>query len=173
MKKYLFFLFLISFVLIFLKKEKINELLDIIFKKNGLYLISILDKEEYIDARIKGSVFCDIDNVDEFLKNIDKSNILVFYCANYLCTSSEEIAIYAFEKGFKKIYVYKDGISDWIQKSKKNKEYKYDGLAEFKYLEIISSKKEKYLIKNENNKYFKIISAEDLQNLIKSNKLFI
>ena len=177
MRKYtfffIFFIFSISIILYFLKKEKIIEILDIITKKNGLYLISILDKEEYLDARIKGSIYCDIENVDEFLKKIDKSNALVFYCANYFCTSSEDIAIYASEKGFGEIYVYKGGISEWIQKSKLDKDYKYDGLAEFKYLEIISLEEKKYLNKNENNKYFKIISAGDLQNLIKSNKLFI
>jgi rhodanese-related sulfurtransferase len=168
-------LFLISVVFlsfIFLKKsikiEKTNKEVE----KNGLYIFNVLEKEDFLDARIKGSSHCSLEKINEILSEIDKSNILVFYCANYFCSSSDDSAINAYKKGFKNIYVYKGGTAEWYQLSLNDKNYEIEGPAKGDYLNFVIQKKSNFFEDEKNDKYYKFISSEKLQELIKSNKLY-
>lgn len=165
----IFFILLFKFKDIFFKKnfEKKDE------KKNGLYIFNVLEKEDFLDARIKGSSHMSFENIDNILSKIDKSNKLVFYCANYFCTSSDDAALKAFKNGFKNVYVYAAGMAEWYQLALNDKNYEYEGKAEAEYLNFVIPKRKQNEENEKNFKYFKIISSEELQDLIKSNTLYL
>jgi rhodanese-related sulfurtransferase len=169
-----FSVFLSVYFFYFKKNNNFDKKKDGNFKK--LIIINVLEKEFYDDANISGSIQCDIDNLSNFLENISKKSILVFYCANYLCQSSFEAAKIARKLGFENIFAYEGGIAEWYQKAKKNSDFKVSGPCKMQYLEVISLKKnigsenEDFNVEK-NDAVVNIISADDLQKMIKNNNI--
>lgn len=85
-------------------------------KKQGLFVINVLDKATYDDAHIKGSVHVPFDDVAVFAADLDADNAeIVVYCSNYMCTSSDYVAKRLQALGFKKVWAYEGGMAEWYQ----------------------------------------------------------
>lgn len=139
--------------------------------RNTLYVINVLEKEDYEDCHIKNSISVTMDDLNEFLRNINRNAILVFYCANYFCTSSDEAALRAKENNFSDVYVYRGGMSEWYQKSKEDKSYEYEGPALKTYLNFVIAPKNPIDSKEESAvNVIREISAENLLDLIIKNQ---
>ena len=157
----------------------ISSISSVFSKKNileeGFFVISVLDRKLYDDAHIEGSINVELDEIRSFLSKIDKASQLVFYCTNTMCASSDEAAKIAIGLGYSNIYVYRGGIADWYQKSKKENKFLINGSAEMSYLKMFFAKddndEEEKLSKNKIK--YKIINAECLQKMIEDNKLYI
>lgn len=146
------------------------------------YLVNVLEKEDYDDAHIKGSINVPLLELDSFLKKIDadKAVPLIFYCTNYYCTSSDVAAQKAAKKGFEKVYVYRGGIAEWYQANKVDQKYEIEGPCEMSYLQFVIIP-EKDLIDSsidiidedavEENQKINIISINDLQKILKEDTL--
>jgi rhodanese-related sulfurtransferase len=173
-----FFVFSVIFVIIYFSYFKKNKNFNKNINENSekLLIINVLDKELYEDSHIFGSVQCDIDNLDNFLKNISKRAVLIFYCANYLCKSSFEAAKMAKELGYENVFAYEGGIAEWYQRGKSNDEFRVSGPCKMQYLEVIALKKNidsknKDLYVEKNDAVVNIISADDLLKMIKNNNI--
>ena len=84
-------------------------------KKTGLVLVNVLDKEQYEDCRIKGSINIPFDMIETLADRVDKDADVVIYCSNYQCSSSEYAARKLKQKGFEKVAVYEGGMAEWYQ----------------------------------------------------------
>lgn len=80
-----------------------------------LLVVNVLDKAEYDDCHIKGSINVPFDEVEQFAKGLNKETELVFYCSNYWCTGSGHAATQATELGFTKVWAYEAGMAQWYQ----------------------------------------------------------
>jgi len=187
MKK-IFLLIIISLPIIYFYRAPIKDTIDNIMysaenKINlklkssvNYYLINVLDKKEFDDAHITGSINVPFGQVNNFLSKIDNKEIpIIFYCSNYYCTASDAAAKIARKKGFKSVFVYKGGMAEWYQAAKENKEFEYEGLAKDDYLQVVILPQEDILdpeldIIDEDyiqENSFKIISINNLQNFLK------
>jgi rhodanese-related sulfurtransferase len=184
--KHLFYILLITFLVITIfiyKKNNIDNFSDCNKCKISdpdLYLINVLDEEEFNDAHIKGSIHVPFEKIENFLSKIkNKETKLIFYCANYLCTSSDESAIIANKKGFKNIFVYKGGMAEWYQLDKKYGNFDYIGKATAGYLQMRTLKKshataplDLNIVSNDQSKKpFNEIDSLDLQKILKQGNL--
>jgi rhodanese-related sulfurtransferase len=91
------------------KKEELQ-------KKQGIFVLNVLDKAMYDDCHIKGSVQVPLEEVERFAASLDPEKAeIVVYCSNYMCTSSE----YAVKKlkalGFQHVWAYEGGMAEWYQ----------------------------------------------------------
>jgi len=171
------FLFLGIFGYRYFFKNKTNILLKDDKKEKNLYLVNVLDKETFDDANIKGSINVDFENVSSFLNDIKNKNVpIVFYCANYYCTASDEAALMAYKKGFENVYLYKGGMAEWYKASKNDPSYLYNGPARLEYLQIvIPFENEKEDVNTfdsvtKKNKY-EILTTQKLKDLLIENKI--
>lgn len=85
-------------------------------QKKDLYVVNVLDKEEYDDCHIKGSINVPFDMLEQNVKKFDKDSTIVLYCSNYRCTASKEGVKMLRDMGFKNVYAYEAGMADWYQK---------------------------------------------------------
>ena len=140
------------------------------------YLINVLDKKEFDDAHIEQSINVPFETVSSFLDNLpDKKIPLIFYCANYLCSSSDDAAAIAVKKGFTDVSVYQGGMAEWYQAHQNDPVFIYNGPAEEEYLRIVifpkgDSNEENNIHGNRKNLYYKkvkIIAINDLQKILK------
>jgi rhodanese-related sulfurtransferase len=175
-KIFIFALFLFVTGLIYKKASTCcskNRLIE----KKPFYLINVLDQEEFLDAHIDQSVHVPFEEVASFLNSIEDKKIpLIFYCANYFCTSSDEAALLAIKKGFTDVSVYQGGIAEWYQASQRDSSFIVNGPAEAEYLKIvIFPNNEKNTIEEENKlnkqKNIKKILIKDLQKILKKDIL--
>lgn len=174
-KKFLIIgLFLITTAIIYKKAGSCCQKSNThVVEKKSFYLINVLDREEFLDAHIEQSIHVPFEEVPTFLNAIeDKSTPLIFYCANYFCTSSDEAALIAMKKGFSNVFVYQGGIAEWYQASKSDSSFLYNGPAQAEYLEIIILPKpehEESIEEYSSDKTHKIkkISIKDLQKILK------
>lgn len=85
-------------------------------KQSGLIVINVLDKDWYDDCHIKGSINVPFSELDEFVKNLDTEKAeIVLYCSNYFCTSSMYACKHLKEIGFKQVWAYEGGTTEWYQ----------------------------------------------------------
>jgi len=159
--------FLIIFVGIFLMSlSKCNS--DKKLYYNNLYLIDVNDKDIFNDIKIKGAINLNYENAKKEASNFNKDFKLIFYCSDYFCPTSDLTAEIFYELGFKNLFVYKGGIQEWYQLSLKNPEdYQIEGAAKSKFLNRSIEKPESE--KNLEESTIKIISAQDLSKLLKTN----
>lgn len=80
-----------------------------------LYVINVLDKDEYEDCHIKGSVQVALEDVPTFVKDLNKQTELVIYCSNYWCSASGQVAQQLMNLGFKNVWAYEAGMAEWYQ----------------------------------------------------------
>lgn len=139
-------------------------------------IIHVLDKKYYDDAHIPGTINVSSDHLEKFLSELpNKEQNLVFYCANIHCPASDHVAMKAFEKGFKNVFVYAGGINDWYTKNQLNKEkYPIDGPCDEGFLkEYFSPEKiEEYLeekISSLKGTTIQLLDAEELLNILQNN----
>lgn len=156
-----------EFIEIFLTKLLNKDYISNLFSKNisnEFLLINVLDKKYYEDAHIDKSINIPYKEAKKYLSSLkDKKQQLIFYCANFRCTASDDIAEMALEMGFENVYVYKGGMNEWYQESQNNNNFKYYGSANYDYLKEIH---EKRTFKNNMEGNLKVISLNELQNLI-------
>jgi rhodanese-related sulfurtransferase len=94
-----------------------------------LTVINVLDKEDYDDCHIKGSVNIFWDDIADKLLTLDKSKQYVVYCSDQACSTSTYNAKMFLDAGFQNIWDYEDGMSGWYQAG-----LPYEGPAEKTYL---------------------------------------
>lgn len=130
-------------------------------KKEGLFLVNVLDVEYYDDCHIKApnSINVTLEGLEAFTKTVDpEKSEIVFYCSNYMCTASGFAAKELAKKGFKNVWAYEAGIADWYQKG-----LPVEGKCEKPYL---NKKIEK--LELEESSEIRIISTDELANKVKS-----
>jgi rhodanese-related sulfurtransferase len=176
-KSLILILILISISILIYKNKIKNKKSDDnkIYNNKNILLINVLDKEEFDDAHIINSINVEFKNINNFLLEIkDKNTTLIFYCANYLCTSSHESAELAYKLGFKNIFVYSGGMAEWYQYSKDDPKFKFDGPAELEYLKMITIKRSKQnnradiniINKTQDKAKYNIIDIYDLHKML-------
>lgn len=84
---------------------------------NRLVLVNVLDPEQYKDCHIKGSINVPFEQLDTFAHKLDKEIEVVFYCSNYMCAASGKAAQLFGKKGFKHVWAYEAGMTDWYTKN--------------------------------------------------------
>lgn len=84
--------------------------------KQGLFVVNVLDKKQYDDCHIAGSIHVAVNELESFANTLDKENAdIVFYCSNYMCSTSA-FAAKKFEKlGFNSVSAYEGGTAEWYQ----------------------------------------------------------
>lgn len=80
-----------------------------------LYVLNVLDPEQYNECHIPGSINVPHEKVAEYVQNIDKNAEVVVYCANYQCSGSWQVAKQLTELGFENVHAYEGGIAEWYQ----------------------------------------------------------
>lgn len=184
MKKQLFLFLLIGSALFLISLRFIPDFGTVSKKEESpsFYLVNVLDKREYDDAHIKGSIHVPFGEVSRFLNSIsDQSIPLIFYCSNYYCTSSDAAAKIAIKKNFKNVLVYKGGMAEWYQAGQEDKEFAYEGAGKADYLRVVILPEEVLLNEEEDivdedsqkTPHFKIISINSLQNFLKTGRLIL
>lgn len=103
-----------------------------------VYLLNVLDKKEFDDAHIPGSLHLSpAIKLSSFVEKWDRIKPVVTYCSNYYCTASMHIAKKLKELGFSNVYAYEAGIAEWYQMAQKDpKKYPVVGPAKSAYLNI-------------------------------------
>ncbi len=86
-------------------------------KKEGLFVVNVLDAEHFDDCHIKDSINVTVDKLDNFAATLDKEKSeVVFYCSNYMCTASGFSAEKLKGMGFSNVWAYEAGMAEWYQK---------------------------------------------------------
>lgn len=138
-----------------------------------LRIVNVLDEKLFADAHIKGAPgvesvcvpFISDTLLREQSKTWDKTIPVVTYCSNYWCTASDSAAKLLHELGFKEVYVYKGGIAEWYQLSKRfANDFAIDGPAQESYLTMET----KALPVPHEVGQPQIVTAEELQKMIKN-----
>lgn len=83
--------------------------------KSQLLVINVLEKSFYDDCHIQGSINVPFDQVEQAVKEWDKTTQIVFYCSNYYCTASGAAARMLQNMGFENVFVYDAGMAEWYQ----------------------------------------------------------
>ncbi len=128
-------------------------------------VVNVLDKDDYVDAHIKGSIHVPFEELEKAAAQWNKEVPVILYCSNYMCTASGEGAKLLSKLGFKDVRAYEGGMAEWYQLSKKDPSFVLEGPAKAEYLEIVIEKPagEKEEIQ--------IIDAQELQKLLKDANL--
>ncbi len=84
-------------------------------KKSGFLVVNVLSNFWYNDCHIKGSINVPFEELDSFIDTLDTDAHVVFYCSNYMCTSSGYAAKKLRKKGFKHAWAYEGGTAEWYQ----------------------------------------------------------
>lgn len=82
----------------------------------SLYVLNVLDKPEYDDCHIVGSLQVSLDKVESFVQKLNKDTEMVVYCSNYYCTASGQVAQQLQSLGFTKVWAYEAGMAEWFQR---------------------------------------------------------
>lgn len=81
--------------------------------KAGYALVNVLDATLYERDHIPASINIPQDDVDEFEERFDKDKDIIVYCASPDCDASPKVAEALSKRGFKHVYDYENGMSDW------------------------------------------------------------
>jgi rhodanese-related sulfurtransferase len=96
-----------------------------------MILINVLNEETYIDCHITGSINIPLQRFIESVASWDKDKEVIVYCAQSLCSASDEAYKILAEMGFIHIFCYKGGMKDWFKKG-----YDTTGTCTMKYLHL-------------------------------------
>jgi rhodanese-related sulfurtransferase len=97
--------------------------------KSELVIINVLDKSEFDDCHIKGSINITFDEFESKISSLNKNNHYVLYCADYMCMSSGFCAKLLKDAQFENVWAYEGGMAEWYQKG-----YPCEGPAQLDYL---------------------------------------
>ena len=94
-----------------------------------LVIINVLDKPDFDDCHIAGSINITFDEFEAKIPSLHKNNHYVLYCADYMCMSSGFCAKLLKDAKFEHVWAYEGGMAEWYQKG-----YPCQGPAEMEYL---------------------------------------
>lgn len=126
--------------------------------KPELVIINVLDKADYDDCHIAGSINITFDEFESKIPSLNKNNEYVIYCADYMCMSSGFCAKLLKDAKFEHVWAYEGGMAEWFQKG-----YAYEGPAQAEYLTAESLD----MSDDDDAKHVPVITAEELQAKIK------
>ncbi len=98
--------------------------------KSELVMINVLDKPEFEDCHIKGSINISFDAFESEIPSLSKKNHYVLYCADYMCMSSGFCAKLLKDAKFEHVWAYEGGMAEWYQKG-----FPCEGPAQLEYLQ--------------------------------------
>lgn len=126
-------------------------------KKNPqLIIINVLDKKEFDDCHIEGSINIPFDEFENKLASFNKNDHYILYCADFACMSSAYCAKLLRDAHCNHVWEYSGGIVEWYQKG-----YPTVGPAKEEYLKL------KNINFNDENNSKDVITAEELLSKIK------
>jgi rhodanese-related sulfurtransferase len=102
-------------------------------KNPKLVVINVLEKPEFQDCHIAGSINIPFDEFEDTIASLNKQNHYVIYCADYMCMSSGFCAKLLKNAKFEHVWAYEGGMAQWYQKG-----YPYQGPAQLDYLALES-----------------------------------
>ncbi|MBV7316968.1 rhodanese-like domain-containing protein [Shewanella sp. NIFS-20-20] len=85
---------------------------DTLVGKEGVYFFDVNTLELWAEGFIPGAVFFNVRNWRELLPK-NKDAVMVFYCANRLCTMSNVAAREVMKLGYTNVRQMPDGIYGW------------------------------------------------------------
>lgn len=89
-----------------------EELLEKLENNEPVQVVNVLDPEYYNLGFIQGSQKIPLDELDKRLKELNKNQEVVTYCAHSECPSSRKAAEKLAAKGFN-VRAYEGGIKEW------------------------------------------------------------
>lgn len=126
-------------------------------------IVDVSPSELHRDAHIPGAINVQERDVEQYFDRWSKETPIVFYCANVMCTASQEATHKAREYGFKYAYAYKGGMAEWYQLAQQYPEtYSVVGPAQEAYLSMPSEVTQQMMDKDT------VITAQELQKLRKT-----
>ena len=90
-------------------KDELNKKMQ---AGESVQIVNVLDPEKYSLGLIKGSKRIPLDKLDARLSELDKSKLVVTYCASSDCNASKSAAEKLSAKGFN-ARAYEGGIKEW------------------------------------------------------------
>ncbi len=83
-----------------------------LIKNDDLILIDIRDQNSFSKGHIEKAIHVEDLNIDKFLQDKDKNEIILIYC--YHGHSSQSAANFFSHHGFKNVFSMDEGYSGWI-----------------------------------------------------------
>lgn len=84
-------------------------------RHRGFALVNVLGEGAFEMARIPGSINIPHGNEDIFERRFAKDKEIIVYCASPDCHASDNVAAALVTRGFRRVYDYAGGLSDWQQ----------------------------------------------------------
>ena len=81
--------------------------------KPNVFVFDANPRELYENAHLPGAAWVKFDAVDAAVLPADKAAMLIFYCANELCTASHDAARQALARGYANTFVMPQGYIGW------------------------------------------------------------
>jgi len=82
--------------------------------KPGVYVFDVNTPELWEQGHLPGAIYIDRPDFRRLLPR-DKKAMLVFYCANRLCSASGAAAQEALRLGYRNVYLMPEGIFGWAR----------------------------------------------------------
>ncbi len=102
----------------FIKDITIEQTIKLIETRN-IVLIDARSEKEFFKSHLINAInvpFKNFDQHSEKIFNYPIDTTLIIYCESFHCNQSHELAKLLSQFGFKKIFIMKDGIQEWINR---------------------------------------------------------
>ena len=87
--------------------EQTQQLID----SKPVVLVDVRDAQSYQAGHIDGAISLDNSNIEQFLQSTEKNATIIVYC--YHGNSSQQVAQYLCEQGYKDVSSMDRGFEDW------------------------------------------------------------
>lgn len=84
-------------------------------RHRGFALVNVLGEGAFAMAHIPGSINIPHGNEEVFERRFAKDKEIIVYCASHDCPASDNVAAALVSRGFRRVYDYAGGLSDWQQ----------------------------------------------------------
>jgi rhodanese-related sulfurtransferase len=84
-------------------------------RHRGFALVNVLGEGAFAMAHIPGSINIPHGNEEVFERRFSKDKEIIVYCASHDCPASDNVAAALVSRGFRRVYDYAGGLSDWQQ----------------------------------------------------------
>ena len=84
-------------------------------RSRGFALVNVLGEGAFAMAHIPGSINIPHGNEDAFERRFAKDKEIIVYCASPDCPASDNVAGALVTRGFRSVYDYAGGLTDWQQ----------------------------------------------------------
>jgi rhodanese-related sulfurtransferase len=85
---------------------------EAVLGKPGVYVYDVNTPEIWERGHLPGAIYINRPDIRRFLPR-DKRAVVIFYCANRLCSASIAAAREAVRRGYRNAYVMPEGIFGW------------------------------------------------------------